>query len=421
MKILHCLHNYYPARGGAEWLMQNVSERLARRGHSVRVIATNATSTEDYFLRGCGKALLPEGAADINGVSVRRVRFSRRGASFLNLGRAVANRIPYPFGEHIRMLSWGPRSRAYERRILQAGDVDLIVACPLPTLNVRYAWRAAKKRNLPLVIVPCFHTEDKMTYHNRLYFEMLREADAVVALTDLEKNDLHRTAGVKIENLHILGAGIDADGGAAQAAVLPAEAARARFGLATKNLVLFVGQHGLHKGILTLIEAMGRVWNVRKDTGLIIAGNPTAHTRDIEKKIGALNAADRAKIRLIKGFPESEKKALFEAADVFVSVSPFESFGIVFLESWLQKIPVIGCKRGASAMIIDELKDGLLVADGKPMELAGALLELIDHPAVRERMGLAGHRKTVDRYAWDKIVIGWEKLYDDVVRRKRHS
>ncbi len=50
MNILHCLHNYHPARGGAEWLMKNISEGLVRRGHKVKVIATNAYSVEDYFL-----------------------------------------------------------------------------------------------------------------------------------------------------------------------------------------------------------------------------------------------------------------------------------------------------------------------------------------------------------------------------------
>jgi glycosyltransferase involved in cell wall biosynthesis len=78
MRVLHCLHNYHPARGGAEWLMKNVSERLAAKGHDVTVIASNALSVEDYVLPGGGKRLLPIGQDDVNGVRVRRVPFSRR-------------------------------------------------------------------------------------------------------------------------------------------------------------------------------------------------------------------------------------------------------------------------------------------------------------------------------------------------------
>jgi len=96
MKVLHCMHQYHPARGGSEWLMQNVSEKLAARSHSVKVIATNAFSTEDYFLPHRGKNLMPLDEKEIGGVTVKRVPFNRKGAAFLNLLRAAANRFPVP-------------------------------------------------------------------------------------------------------------------------------------------------------------------------------------------------------------------------------------------------------------------------------------------------------------------------------------
>ncbi|MCP2605210.1 hypothetical protein NLC29_03545, partial [Candidatus Aminicenantes bacterium AH-873-B07] len=171
MRILHCLHNYYPAIGGAEWLMKNISERLVERRYEVKVIATNAYSVEDYFLPGKGKNLMKTGEEEINGVIVKRVAFTRKGAVFLNLMRAIANRINFPGGDWFRMISWGPRSISYYKEILNSEKIDLISACPLPTLNVWYAWKVSKKKNIPFIIVPCFHTEDKFTFHNKLYFK----------------------------------------------------------------------------------------------------------------------------------------------------------------------------------------------------------------------------------------------------------
>ena len=106
MKILHCLHNYFPATGGAEWLMKNVSERLVNNGHQVQVIASNAYSVEDYSLPKKGKKLIPKGDEFINSVSVKRVPFTRIGAPFLNLLRAFANRFPLPYGNKLKMISW---------------------------------------------------------------------------------------------------------------------------------------------------------------------------------------------------------------------------------------------------------------------------------------------------------------------------
>ena len=414
MKILHCMHNYFPARGGAEGLMQHVSEKLAAKGHDVTVLATNAHSTEDYFLPGKGKNLLPVGREDINGVEVERVPFSRRGAFLLNFVRAIASRIPIPCGNTIRMKAWGPRSQAYSRKILNADSPDLIAACPLPTLNIHYAWKAARQKNIPLVLVPCFHTEDKMTFHNPLYFKMLRDADAVITLTEWEKDYLHSEGRIPKEKLFSFGVGIEKSGSHAP------ENIRQKYGITEKEIVLFLGQQAIHKGIPTLIKAMKRVWEEKQDTALVIAGNPTAHTAKIEEEISKLGE-NKNKVYLIKGFPEAEKKALLQSADIFVSVSPFESFGIVFLEAWQEKLPVIGCRRGGSSKIIDEFKDGLLVHDENFMELAGAILELLDNPAQRREMGESGFNKTVRNYSWDKIIDLWESLYHDVVQRHRHS
>ncbi|OGD20671.1 MAG: hypothetical protein A2W03_02820 [Candidatus Aminicenantes bacterium RBG_16_63_16] len=412
MRVLHCLHNYHPARGGAEWLMKNVSERLAAKGHDITVIASNALSVEDYVLPGGGKRLLPAGQDNVNGVRVLRVPFSRRGVRVLNALRGVANRFGLPLGDRLRMLSWGPRSRRYYREAL-AVEADLIAACPLPTMNVGYARRAAAKKKIPLVIIPCFHTEDRFTFHNRLYFRWLREADAVITLTDWERDYLHRVAGVALENLHPIGVGIDIDEPDSAAGGPDARPAPG------PETVMFIGQHGLHKGILHLLRAMEHVWTEREGARLVIAGNPTAHTPEIERKIRDLPPPQRARVELIKGFPEDEKRSLLGRADVFVSVSSMESFGIVFLEAWREKLAVIGCRRGGSSKIIDEFRDGLLVEFGRPRELAGAILELLENKDIRAGMGQAGHRKTLERYSWAKVLPLWETLYEDIVRRKR--
>jgi len=409
MRILHCLHNYHPARGGAEWLMKNISEKLQQRGHEIRILATTAHSVEDYFLPGKGKNLMRPGAEIIDGIPVERVGFSRRGAGILNLARGAANRIPLPCGNRIKMVSWGPRSRSYYRKLLEMNGVDLLAACPLPTMNVRYAWKAAGKKNLPLIIIPCFHTEDRWTFHNPIYFGMLRDAAAVISLTDWEKSYLRDKAGIPEEKICTLGVGIDIE------AAGPMPDIRSKYGITQKETVIFLGQHGIHKGIIPLIEAMEIIWTTHPNTALIVAGNPTDHTLRIEAKIDKLTPENRNNVYLIKGFPEAEKRSLLRAADVFVSVSPFESFGIVFLEAWREKLPVIGCRIGGSSKLIDEYKDGFLVDAGKPRELAAVMIELLDNEDVRKKMGLAGYEKVKKHFAWDKIVDRWEKVYHDAL------
>ena len=45
MKILYISPGYYPRIGGVKYVVESVSERLARIGHEVRVLAGGWTST----------------------------------------------------------------------------------------------------------------------------------------------------------------------------------------------------------------------------------------------------------------------------------------------------------------------------------------------------------------------------------------
>ncbi len=49
MKILHLSHRYWPARGGAERYMREISERLVRDGHDVTVYTTDAYDIELFW------------------------------------------------------------------------------------------------------------------------------------------------------------------------------------------------------------------------------------------------------------------------------------------------------------------------------------------------------------------------------------
>ena len=417
MKILHCLHNYHPARGGAEGLMKDVSERLAARGHEVTVLATTAWSVEDFsYAHPRDRVPMAAGEETVNGVRVRRVPFSRRGGAALRLARSIAWRVPVPGGRHIRSISWGPRSRAYARAAREeAARADLVVACPLPTRNVHYAAKAAARLGRPFAVVPCFHTEDPATFDNPLHYRWMSEADAVVALTETERIFFENRAGLPPGKTRVGGVGIDVDSGP------PPNPARARkkYGLPDGDIVLFAGQHGLHKNLKDLVKAMGLFWDAGGRAGLVIAGNPTAHTREIESLVALLPPEARRRIVLVKGFPEEDKRDLLRTAAVFVSVSAFESFGIVFLEAWREGLPVIGCTRGASSRVIEPYRDGFLVEPGRPRELAGALLPLLADPEARRRMGEAGRRKIEDQYIWEKVMDTWEKIYREAVERRR--
>src|SRR5207237_6216955 len=92
----------------------------------------------------------------------------------------------------------------------------------------------------------------------------------------------------------------------------------------------------------------------------------------IKEKINKLNLP----VVLLENFEDNLKPVLFNALDVFVLASKGESFGIVFLEAWACKKPVIGIRTGAIASVITEGADGLLFDKENIDELADKITYL---------------------------------------------
>lgn len=299
LNILHLVHNYYPAIGGVEKLMQNISEKLQKRGHRVKVVTSNALSVEDYTLSKNEKKLPPIGIETINDVEVERVPFSTRNQALWRYLYRIFWYLKLPGNGWIRALWQGPRTRGYIKAALRF-PCDVICASPLPTRNVYYAHLLKKKKKCPLVIIPCIHTEDRFGYHNRLFYKILKDAEAVIALTSLEKDFLVK-AGIDSDKIFVTGVGVGENLKGAEVDI------RKKYGIKERNIILFVGQHGIHKGIDNLIKAMDYVWQEKKDTALIIAGSPAANSKNIVNLIQKYNREKRKKIYMIDAFSEVEK------------------------------------------------------------------------------------------------------------------
>jgi glycosyltransferase involved in cell wall biosynthesis len=109
---------------------------------------------------------------------------------------------------------------------------------------------------------------------------------------------------------------------------------------------------------------------------------------------------DRGRIRVLGSIGESEKRDLLAACDMLVMPSRTDSFGIVYLEAWLYRKPVIGARAWGIQDVIEEGRDGLLVPFGDALALAEAVAYLLEHPAVRTEMGVRGERKVYRYHTW---------------------
>lgn len=414
MRILFVTHLYHPARGGAEGYVRRLAEALAARGHAVRVVTSDAYSTEAFFLRD--RRRIPAGREPIAGVEIERLPSFRFGRRSLNLLNRVLSRLRLPWGGRLRSLAWGPRNPSFLRRI-DAAAAEVIVACPLPTYNVYYAWRAAQRLHRPLVVIPCYHRCDPGSFANPLFFRILRSAAAVIALTAGERDFLAAHGGVALERLAVLPPLPLSRGDLAEPGPEGEKgAARRRLGLADGRWILFIGQHGVHKKIDCLLKAMPAVWRECPTARLLIAGGTTTATPELKTLAAGLSGGESGRILFHDDFAADQKGDLYAAADVFVSLSEHESFGIVLVEAMARGVPVVASRNGVAASLVDDHATGLLVDPRRPADVAAAIVALLTDEAFRAGYGARAREKAVSVYHPDAIVIQWEELLAGLVR-----
>jgi len=96
-------------------------------------------------------------------------------------------------------------------------------------------------------------------------------------------------------------------------------------------------------------------------------------------------------------------KDYYARSSIFCLPTRLEPFGIVFVESLLNKIPIVATNIGALPDIVEDGKSGRLVASHQVGELAAALLELLADPEKCRRFGEYGHQAVRERYSWDAV------------------
>jgi glycosyltransferase involved in cell wall biosynthesis len=357
MRILFTKRGYSPV-GGSESLCHQFATRLAARGHDVRVVCAWADDGRTFTEGGVEVVQIkPRGgllgiAADATTlVDLMRVDLLTRYAE----DRDVIHNV----------------GREYLDSSLEVG----------------------RALDVPVVLTPLAHPGQFHGGDAPSDFSRYRRAAALTTMTDWER-DWYVAHGIDGARVVVTGMGPNAQlggGGEAfrRAHRIPADA----------PIVLYIGRKERYKGYIQLLDAAETVWSRHPDARFVFIGIQGFYSTFFDD----FARYHDERIVELEGASDDVKEAALDACTIFAMPSRHETFGLGYLEAWLHGKPVIGCDIPPLREIIGQREAGILVAQ-RAADLASAVVELLDDPAARKRMGQVGRERVTARWDWEHVI-----------------
>lgn len=178
-------------------------------------------------------------------------------------------------------------------------------------------------------------------------------------------------------------------------------------------LVVCVARLFHWKGQADLVRAIALVRQTLPAVRLLIVGGDDRHasresfSAELTRLAAELGLSDQVTLT----GQRSDVAAFLAAADVFAMPSFEEPFGLVYLEAFAMKKPVVALDNGGTPEVVEHGRSGLLSAAGDVSGLAANLVRLLELPALRSEMGEHGRRQVETRFTMAQMTRKMEQLY----------
>ena len=217
--------------------------------------------------------------------------------------------------------------------------------------------------------------------------QIARAVDKVIVWTDHERELISELYGACCDRITVIPPGVDSR----KFTPMPQREARAALGMPEGKVLLYVGRLERLEGLDILFKAVSQL-ECSEEVTLYIAGG-SGNPQEVAWLMcmaSELGISDRVKI--IGSVPQEKLKLYYNAADVCVLPSYYESFGLAALEAAACGRPVVASKVGGLTTVVKDGETGYLVSWQCPGPFVERLDLLLNSDELRERMGVAARR-----------------------------
>jgi len=240
--------------------------------------------------------------------------------------------------------------------------------------------------------------------------QVARQADRIICATEHEKRILEDIYEADPSRVCVVPCGVDLD------LFKPSdkETARAALSLNGKRMVLFVGRIEPLKGVDILLAAAAQLKAESDFQVFIVGGDGTAN--DEIKRLQWLTAdlGITPRVSFLGSVDHDRLPLFYNAADLCVVPSYYESFGLVALEAMACGTPVVASRVGGLTTTVRDGETGYLIPWHYPQPFAERMALLLSDEELRQSFGRTA-REAVKGFGWSNIADAVESIYRELL------
>jgi D-inositol-3-phosphate glycosyltransferase len=226
--------------------------------------------------------------------------------------------------------------------------------------------------------------------------ELAKQCNRIIVPTQKDKEYLRQHYDAPADNIRIVPCGVNLERFKPQDKI----SARRQLALPIEDpVLLYVGRFARIKGLDRLLESFSRITHLPSSVLVMVGGDGEASFmhRHLKKEAMAVHIQDRL---IFAGRVDQESLPLYyNAADVLVVPSYYESFGLVALESLACGTPVVTSSVGAMEKIVKDGVTGYVVADSDPIHFAACIETVLENQKQKKYSPLK-IRSSVSEFTW---------------------
>jgi len=244
--------------------------------------------------------------------------------------------------------------------------------------------------------------------------ELMASADHIVAFSPHERDAMVRLYQADATRIGLIPCGVDLS----LFRPLDQQEVREKLGLNGEKVLLYVGRIEPLKGLELLLHTAAQLQTFEQIRVLVVGGGAGRdqeidRLREMAKSLNVDEVFD-----FIGRVDQQDLPLYYNAADVCVVPSFYESFGLAALESMACGTPVVATRAGGLSTIIQHGRTGYLKAWRCPEAFTSSVEMIISSRNLQHSMGLAARRRA-EGLSWDNVAGQIAGVYDSLITESR--